>query len=57
MVIPTPSAVAINADECPNAVMVRGDTDVSDPTDPFRLTSVAAEVHPKWASMGYMKYD
>lgn len=45
--MPHPSAVAMTADVCPNAVTVRGDMDLSEPTDPFKFTSVAAEVHPK----------
>lgn len=56
-VTPTPNAVAITADECPIATTVRGDTDLSDPTDPFKFTSVAAEVHPKCAIRGYRRYD
>ena len=56
-VTPTPNAVAITADECPIATTIRGDTDLSDPTDPFKFTSVAAEVHPKCAIRGYRRYD
>jgi phosphoribosylformylglycinamidine (FGAM) synthase-like enzyme len=55
IVNPTPRIVAANADECPNAINDRVDADSSEPRDPFRLTNVAALVHPKCIVNGNSK--
>jgi len=56
-VMPTPRAVATNAEECPSAMRDVVETLSSEAREPFKFTRVAADVQPKCMVKGSSKYE